>query len=55
MDVNGDGDIGPREFLGNAARFQALDANADGFIDAVEAERASKDTARSSNTDTVAP
>jgi Ca2+-binding EF-hand superfamily protein len=37
MDSNGDGDISPREFLGDADQFQRLDANGDGFIDAAEA------------------
>ena len=40
MDSNGDGDISPREFLGDAAKFAGLDADADGFIDLAEATAA---------------
>ncbi|MGE0607751.1 MAG: hypothetical protein AB7O62_11725 [Pirellulales bacterium] len=37
MDSNGDGDISPREFLGNNSQFQQLDTNQDGFITPQEA------------------
>lgn len=37
MDRNGDGDLSPREFLGRIEHFRALDADADGLIDAPEA------------------
>jgi Ca2+-binding EF-hand superfamily protein len=40
MDTNGDGEITPREFLGNAKQFSDLDLNADGYLDASEAARA---------------
>jgi hypothetical protein len=40
MDRNGDGDISRREFLGAAADFRKLDADADGLIDAEEAAAA---------------
>lgn len=33
MDVNADGDVSPREFLGTSEQFQQLDVNADGFLD----------------------
>jgi hypothetical protein len=36
-DFNADGDLSRREFLGDAARFQELDGDGDGFIDAGEA------------------
>jgi hypothetical protein len=36
-DLNGDGDVSAREFLGSAARFAMLDANRDGYIAADEA------------------
>jgi Ca2+-binding EF-hand superfamily protein len=38
MDRNGDGDVTLKEFLGDEAEFKQLDANADGFIEAKEAE-----------------
>jgi len=37
MDRNGDGDVSPREFLGTAADFKGLDADADGLIGTEEA------------------
>lgn len=37
MDRNGDGDVGPAEFLGTPEQFARLDANRDGFLDADEA------------------
>lgn len=40
MDKNGDGDITPREFLGDAEQFKSLDTNGDGFIELKEAEAA---------------
>ncbi|MBI2825078.1 MAG: hypothetical protein HYX69_10370 [Planctomycetia bacterium] len=40
MDTNGDGDVGPGEFLGTTEQFRKLDADGDGFIAADEAERA---------------
>lgn len=36
MDANRDGDISPREFLGNQQQFDDLDTNRDGFISAIE-------------------
>jgi hypothetical protein len=39
-DLNQDGDVSSREFLGSAAQFASLDANADGFVDAPEAGNA---------------
>jgi Ca2+-binding EF-hand superfamily protein len=40
MDLNGDGDLVPSEFLGNREQFAALDTNGDGFIDAIESRAA---------------
>jgi hypothetical protein len=37
-DLNGDGDLSPSEFLGDARQFAALDANGDGYVDAAEAD-----------------
>ena len=37
MDSNGDGDLSPREFLGDKERFKSLDTSGDGFVDAAEA------------------
>jgi Ca2+-binding EF-hand superfamily protein len=42
MDVNRDGDVSRREFLGPVSQFDELDANADGFLGASEAEAAGK-------------
>ena len=39
MDVNNDGDISPREFLGPRKHFTRLDTDKDGLIDAAEAAR----------------
>ncbi|MDR3634462.1 MAG: hypothetical protein P4L84_11705 [Isosphaeraceae bacterium] len=39
MDVNHDGDLSPREFLGTASDFRRLDADGDGLIDGSEAAR----------------
>ena len=36
-DFNGDGDVSRREFLGEAARFDEIDRDGNGFIDALEA------------------
>jgi Ca2+-binding EF-hand superfamily protein len=38
MDANGDGVVSPREFLGPAEKFQSVDANRDGLLDAGEAK-----------------
>ncbi len=40
MDRNVDGDISPREFLGDAELFNKIDTNGDGFIDKDEAKAA---------------
>lgn len=40
MDLNRDGDLTPREFLGTPEQFQQLDVNTDGFIEAAEASAA---------------
>ena len=42
MDVNRDGDVSRREFLGPASQFVDLDVNGDGFLVASEAEAAGK-------------
>ena len=36
MDINGDGDISAREFIGRIEQFQKIDTNGDGFIDHAE-------------------
>lgn len=41
-DTNGDGDLSPREWLGTAADFTALDTDGDGLISAAEAESADR-------------
>ena len=40
MDTSGDGVISAREFLGEPEQFERLDANKDGFLDAVEVKAA---------------
>jgi Ca2+-binding EF-hand superfamily protein len=40
MDLNGDGDVSRREFLGTRTDFDRIDTDGDGLIDADEAERA---------------
>jgi Ca2+-binding EF-hand superfamily protein len=40
MDVNGDGDVSPREFLGSIEDFRRIDTDGDGLISVEEAERA---------------
>jgi len=40
MDLNNDGDVSPREFLGTDAQFRKIDADGDGLIDRAEADRA---------------
>jgi hypothetical protein len=42
-DLNGDGDVSRREFLGDVATFAKLDADTDGYIDARETARADAD------------
>ena len=39
MDLNKDGDVSRREFLGDATQFDELDHNSDGFLDSSEALR----------------
>ena len=41
MDYNRDGDVSPREFLGNPDQFKKLDADQDGFISSAEVEQES--------------
>jgi len=48
MDTSGDGVISGREFLGEQEQFEKLDANKDGFLDALEV-KAAEPTATSSN------
>jgi Ca2+-binding EF-hand superfamily protein len=40
MDVNGDGDVSPREFLGSLEDFRRIDTDGDGLISVEEAEKA---------------
>ena len=40
MDVNGDGDVSRREWLGSDDDFQRIDTDGDGLIDAAEAAKA---------------
>jgi hypothetical protein len=44
-DLNGDGDVSRREFLGTAEQFGRLDADRDGFVDAPEAVAAAPSVA----------
>jgi Ca2+-binding EF-hand superfamily protein len=39
MDLNGDGDVSPREFLGTQEEFRRIDTDGDGLISVQEAER----------------
>jgi Ca2+-binding EF-hand superfamily protein len=39
MDLNGDGDVSPREFLGTPEEFRQIDTDGDGLISVEEAER----------------
>ncbi|MBA4104654.1 MAG: hypothetical protein C0485_02770 [Pirellula sp.] len=41
-DFNGDGDVSRREFLGEPARFQEIDGDGNGFVDASEATQVAK-------------
>src|SRR6056297_354464 len=36
QDVNGDGEVSMREFVGSRGQFEQIDSDADGFIEAVE-------------------
>jgi hypothetical protein len=47
MDVNGDGDVSRREFLGTEEEFLRLDADGDGLISASEAEASKKEKVKS--------
>ena len=40
MDVNGDGDVSEREFLGSKEDFQRINTSGDGLISVEEAEKA---------------
>ena len=40
MDVNGDGDVSEREFLGSREDFRRIDLDGDGLISVEEAEKA---------------
>jgi hypothetical protein len=42
MDVNGDGDVSRREFLGSEEEFRRLDADGDGLISLFEASKKEK-------------
>jgi len=44
-DFNGDGDVSRREFLGAPARFQEIDGDGNGFVDASEAAKIAKQSA----------
>ena len=39
MDINGDGDISPKEWLGTEEDFKEIDADGDGLISALEARQ----------------
>lgn len=47
MDVNGDGDVSRREFLGTRTDFDRIDRNHDGLIDAQEANQITSNTQES--------
>jgi Ca2+-binding EF-hand superfamily protein len=47
MDVNGDGDVSRREFLGSEEEFRRLDVDGDGLISASEAEASKKEKVKS--------
>jgi hypothetical protein len=40
MDVNGDGDVSEREWLGSMEDFRKIDTDGDGLISVEEAEKA---------------
>jgi hypothetical protein len=57
-DFNGDGDVSRREFLGEPVRFQKLDGDGNGFVDAGEAAKIAKQAsvpAPTAATETSAP
>lgn len=54
-DLNGDGDVSRREFLGDAATFAKADANADGYIDGREAAPTDADPTPPAEGDSAAP
>ena len=49
MDTSGDGVISAREFLGEQEQFEKLDANKDGFLDALEVKAAEPTPASSTS------
>jgi hypothetical protein len=54
-DLNGDGDVSRREFLGDAETFAKLDANADGYVDAREAAPVDANPAAAAAGDSATP